>query len=200
MSNIIKLVDDIHQFGFHIIDDFLPLQHFQNLQATAAALQANNQLRDAKIGRQREAAHNIRIRTDQICWIDEGSDNLAINAYLAKTSDIANALNQSLFLGLVEFETHFAVYQPGAFYKKHVDQFSTTQDRRISCVYYLNDSWEETFAGELMLYNRNDEYLSSIQPIGNRFICFSSDLPHEVCETKKTRYSIAGWMKTRSWQ
>ena len=43
-----------------------------------------------------------------------------------------------------------------------------------------------------------DELIQDITPCGNRFICFKSELPHEVCLTLQTRYSIAGWMKTRS--
>ncbi|KTC77838.1 2OG-Fe(II) oxygenase [Legionella brunensis] len=200
MSDNNRLIEDIYQLGFHIIDNFLPLQHFQSLQTTAKSLAAEGQFRSAKIGRQQQAAHNYTVRTDQICWVDEYQENPAIHTYLTKINDIAATLNQSLFLGLVDFETHFAIYKPGSFYKKHIDQFKTTQDRRISCVFYLNDTWEEAFGGELKLYDRNDDYLSSIIPIGNRFICFISDLPHEVCQTKKTRYSIAGWMKTRAFR
>ena len=32
-------------------------------------------------------------------------------------------LNRDLFLGLEDFESHFAMYPPGAFYLKHVDRF-----------------------------------------------------------------------------
>ena len=122
----------------------------------------------------------------------------AVNTYLSEIKKLSETLNQSLFLGLVDYEAHFSIYQPNNFYKKHVDQFATTQDRRISCVYYLNDEWREAFGGELKLYNKTDQLLANIMPIGNRFVCFNSDIPHEVCTAHQTRYSIAAWLKIRS--
>lgn len=107
-------------------------------------------------------------------------------------------LNHALYLSLHEFETHFAIYQPGSFYKKHVDQFQSTKNRKISCVYYLNEQWQPSFGGKLNLYSPQDELLSEVIPLGNRLICFNSELPHEVELTHCTRYSIAGWMKTRT--
>ena len=71
----------------------------------------NGQFKNAKIGRSITAQQNNTIRTDEIFWIDEGSDDQALNAYLKQTEYLAKILNQSLFLGLVEFETHFAAYR-----------------------------------------------------------------------------------------
>ncbi len=39
------------------------------------------------------------------------------------------ALHRGLFLGVVDFEGHFAVYPPGTFYKPHIDRHRETQDR-----------------------------------------------------------------------
>ena len=52
--------------------------------------------------------------------------------------------------------------------------------------------------GQLNLYNQQDELIRAVFPEGNRFICFNSELPHEVALTHQTRYSITGWMKTRT--
>ncbi|KTD22101.1 2OG-Fe(II) oxygenase [Legionella lansingensis] len=192
-----QIVDDIYEQGFYISDNFLNPHDFQNLAATAMSLYSNEQFKTAKIGRQQAATLNGEIRQDEIYWLERSKDQ-AINTYLNKMDEIAKILNHSLFLGLFDFESHFAIYQPGSFYKKHIDQFTSTNDRRISCVYYLNETWEEAYGGELKLYDKNENLLSSILPVGNRFICFQSDLPHEVCTTQQTRYSIAGWMKARS--
>ena len=161
-------------------------------------MQQEGLFKSAKIGLKVHAHNNDRIRTDEIYWLDNESDEPAINAYLKKTNSIINILNQSLFLGLFEFETHFAAYPTGAFYKKHVDQFATTKTRKISCVYYLNQDWRQEFGGELKLYNKEEQLIQSVIPQGNRFICFNSELPHEVCMTHQPRYSITGWMKTRT--
>jgi SM-20-related protein len=193
-----QIEDEICEKGFHIIDNFLEPQDFALLSAKAELMHSQGQFKGAKIGHHIAANQNTDIRRDKICWLDDDSSDRAINAYFNKIRAIADRLNQTLFLGLVDFETHFAIYQPGSFYKKHVDQFISTQERRISCVYYLNESWQEDYAGQLKLFDKNDQLLAKVLPQGNRFICFNSDLPHEVCETKHPRYSIAGWMKTRS--
>ena len=184
--------------GYYIIDDFLELKHYQTLRATAIELHEKGQFKSAKIGLKLNAQQDTNIRSDEICWLDDHATDPAIKAYLSQTKRIAQILNHSLFLGLFEFETHFAAYQPGSFYKKHVDQFATTQDRKLSCVYYLNNEWHQQYGGELNLYTTEDKLIRSISPQGNRFICFNSELPHEVCLTHQPRYSIAGWMKTRS--
>ncbi len=192
------LEDEIYGQGFHIIDNFLAQEHYEILRAKAELMYNQGQFRSAKIGHQANAMHNSAIRKDNICWLDEETTDSAISAYFNNIRAIAKKLNQTLLLGLIDFETHFAIYEPGAFYKKHVDRFTATQERRISCVYYLNGAWEASFAGQLKLYNNNDQLMTSVLPLGNRFICFNSDLPHEVSATNQPRYSITGWMKTRA--
>lgn len=152
----------------------------------------------AKIGLQQESHLNQTIRTDKIFWLEEQSAEPALQAYLHQTQTLACDLNQYLYLGLKEFEMHFAVYQPGAFYKMHVDQFTRKKTRIISCVYYLNEQWQEDHGGELNLYTRKEQLIQKVIPHGNRFICFNSTLPHEVCTTQTERYSITGWMKNAS--
>ncbi|CEG58094.1 2OG-Fe(II) oxygenase [Legionella fallonii] len=184
--------------GFHIIDGFLELEHCRSLRHLACDMQHQGLFKNAKIGPKVQAQQNNTIRTDAICWLNEDSTEPAVQAYLKKTISVAHILNRSLFLGLAEFETHFAVYQPGSFYKKHIDQFATKKTRKISCVYYLNEQWQADFGGELKLYNQADQSIENILPLENRFVCFNSELPHEVCITHHPRYSIAGWMKTSS--
>ena len=191
------LTNTICQDGYHVIDNFLDPHHYHSLCKTIQNLHDNGQCKPAKIGKNQKQNLNTTIRNDQIVWIDKQGGNDAIAAYFKKIDALCETLNQSLFLGLIDYEAHFAVYQPNGFYKKHIDQFATTQDRRISCVYYLNKDWQQDFGGELMLYDTKDQPLSRIKPIGNRFVCFNSDLPHEVCTAYQTRYSIAAWLKVR---
>lgn len=182
--------------GFHIIDDFLNQEHFNALLTKVRTMHQQDLFRAARIGSQEQAQLNNTIRTDKLCWLDEHTAEPAVQAYIDEAMQIATLFNQQLYLGLTEFETHFAVYQPGTFYKKHIDQFATKKTRKISCVYYLNEAWHHDFGGELRLYTKENQFIQSVQPQGNRFICFNSELPHEVCKTNQTRYSIAGWMKT----
>lgn len=192
------LADNLCTQGYHIIDDFLASSDYQALRIHIQELAQQGALKHAKIGQKLSAHHNEAIRTDSISWLDENSPNLTIQHYLSKVSELAQAINHTLFLNLCEFETHFAAYQPGAYYKKHIDQFAHNKDRKVSFVYYLNAEWQDDFGGQLKLYNLEDDLITQVSPQANRFICFMSELPHEVCLTQRLRYSIAGWLKTRS--
>lgn len=197
MINAELITQDICKQGYHIIDAFLAEPEHQALSNTIHTLYQQGQLNQARIGRASQTQQNNLIRNDAISWLEEGSPDPATQAYFKKTHELAYILNQSLYLGLSVFESHFAAYAPGSYYKKHIDQFASTQDRKISCVYYLNQHWEPQYGGELKLYNTHNELIYSLLPQGNRFICFNSELPHEVCLTHVPRFSIAGWMKTR---
>ncbi|MDI1351400.1 MAG: 2OG-Fe(II) oxygenase [bacterium] len=198
MLNPELLTSNLCMHGFHVVDNFLELSHYQSLYQMAEKLNKQGLFRSAKIGLKIQAQQNKTIRSDEIFWLDEESKDESIQVFLKQINHIATQLNRTLFLGLSEFEAHFAVYQAGSFYKKHCDQFSSTKARKISCVYYLNKQWTNDFGGALKLYNTKDQLIQQVLPMGNRLICFDSELPHEVCLTYKTRYSIAGWMKTRA--
>ena len=62
----------------------------------------------------------------------------------------------------------------------------------------FKQNWKVEYGGELKLYTTDGQLIENVLPLENRFICFNSELPHEVCVTHQPRYSITGWMKTRS--
>jgi SM-20-related protein len=196
MINQEAIIDNLCSPGFHVIDNWLAEEHYHSLQHLAQEYHEKGLFRAARIGSEQQLQQNSDIRTDVIHWLDEESSDPAVQAYLKKAKDLAQLLNQTLYLGLNEFETHFANYAPGSFYNRHIDQFSTNNQRKISCVYYLNHDWQPEFGGELKLYNKEEQFLETILPVGNRFVCFNSELPHEVCVTKTQRYSITGWLKS----
>lgn len=198
MINDQAMADSIYEQGFYLLDNFLDATHYHALRYQALELLKTNRLKPAKIGHQNSAVVHSDIRRDAIHWLDDKDDNKATQAWFSAIELIAKQLNQHLFIGINDFESHFACYEAGAFYKKHIDQFNQTQDRQMSCVYYLNEQWSKEFGGELILYDKNDKQLLSVLPIANRLICFRSDLPHEVTKTTQCRLSIAGWMKVRS--
>lgn len=192
------IAEYIYRQGYCIVDNYLDISCLNGLQAHVHSLYNNGSLSQSKIGRQQNSTLNAKIRNDEIFWLEENSANDNVSSYFAALNDLKLHLNQTLFLGLMRYEAHFAAYQPGSFYKKHVDQFKSNQDRKISCVYYLNTEWEPEFGGELILYDQEDVVLERILPTANRLVCFTSDMPHEVLTTRQhTRYSIAGWFKTR---
>ncbi|KTC66841.1 2OG-Fe(II) oxygenase [Legionella birminghamensis] len=188
-----NLIDDLCNQGFHIVDNFLGGEHAKQLRTNALSGDADQRFRLARVGNSAISQHEIR--GDSILWLDPDEFDLAVSTYFQKINQIVRELNNVLFLGLNQFETHYAIYQPGTFYKKHVDQFQNDKSRRISCVYYLNETWQTEYGGALKLYNKEEQLLTSVLPQADRFICFTSDLPHEVELTQQTRISIAGWLK-----
>lgn len=180
------------------MDNFLADNHYKNLCETIKTSHTDGAFKSAKIGHHHDANHVPTIRNDQIYWLDKEMPESSIQIWFTAIDFIRKTLNQSLFLGLNTIEAHFAVYPPGSFYKKHVDQFVTTQERRISCVYYLNENWQPEHGGVLKLYTQDEMNHLNIEPHGNRLVCFNSNLPHEVSTAYHIRYSIAGWLKVRS--
>lgn len=192
-----QLPDDIVEHGFHFLDNFLNPELFCALRTIAMRLHQEGHYQSAKIGNHLSKTQNNAIRNDVICWLDKFSEEEAIGEYLKAIRKISDLLNQTLFLGLHDVEAHFALYGPNQFYKKHRDAFANNNDRRISCVYYLNDHWQKESGGELKIYNDQADPVASILPIGNRLVVFKSNLIHEVCTAYRTRCSIATWFKVR---
>jgi SM-20-related protein len=104
-----------------------------------------------------------------------------------------------LTLGLAEFEAHYARYEEGGFYKKHVDALKGGRNRIVSTATYLTPGWKEPDAGHLVLYDAQDRELKRILPVAGTLALFmSEDIPHEVLPPRRQRSSIAGWYRTRA--
>ncbi len=133
-------------------------------------------------------------RRDKISWID--ADAESTKEYLAFTTGLQNYLNRHLYLGLRYYEAHFACYEVGDFYEKHLDAFKNSKNRVVTTVYYLNDSWSDADGGKLVIYDKEGKELQKVMPNANTLVVFMSEnFPHEVLPAKKTRYSIAGWFR-----
>jgi hypothetical protein len=68
----------------------------------------------------------------------------------------------------------------------------------VLAIFYLNDNWDESYGGKLSLYDQQLNAISSIAPIGNRIVIFStSDTSFHghperlTCPKNKFRKSIA---------
>jgi SM-20-related protein len=110
---------------------------------------------------------------------------------------LREAMNRGLFLGLEDFESHFALYPPGAFYLKHVDRFRDDDRRMVSAVVYLNDAWLPEQGGQLRMYlDEGAQY--DVVPIGGCLVVFlSGEVPHEVLPASRERLSLTGWFRRR---
>lgn len=153
------------------------------------------ELTPAAIGRKRHQQTNEQIRSDKTRWIE--GDTPAQRYYLAIMSRLRETLNRQLFMGLKDYECHYALYQAGDFYKKHLDAFRGRSNRRVTTVLYLNDDWQQNDGGELLVYSFQDEtVLHKVQPQAGTLVCFlSEDFPHEVLPAIRDRRSVAGWFR-----
>lgn len=154
----------------------------------------------AGVGRSRDHVHNRFVRRDRIRWIDGRAE--AEQLWLAWCGRLQVYLNRQLFLGLFSFESHFAHYRPGDFYKKHVDAFRSVEPDRdsrrvLSLLTYLNPGWQLSDGGELVIYDV--EGIASLQKVmpayGTVVVFLSTEVPHEVLPAARDRYSIAGWFR-----
>ena len=160
------------------------------------ALDAQDKLEVAGISHGANRAVVSSIRKDKIYWMDRSHDNAAEHAFLDVIDDFVAYLNRTCFTGIVESEFHYAVYEPGSFYKRHLDQFKDDDRRAFSMICYLNADWVAADGGQLAIYKDNTQVL--VEPRAGSCVFFkSSDLEHEVLLCHKQRLSITGWFKTR---
>lgn len=195
-GRLAALVDALVEQGWFVSDDVIDLALCRSLHGELMALAAHDALVAAGIGRGGE--HHLRrdIRGDAIHWLDHGS--LPQRRYLAAMDELKRSLNQSLYLGLFEFEAHFAHYPPGSFYKTHVDSFQGRANRVVSTVLYLNPEWPEDGGGEMAIYDPETptREVARVRPTAGTFACFLSEtVPHQVLPTRLPRASIAGWFR-----
>jgi SM-20-related protein len=136
------------------------------------------------------------IRGDSIDWLEQGQ-SAACDQYLQTMDALRQALNQAFYLGLEDYESHFALYPPGAIYQKHLDRFRDDDRRTVSAAYYLNDDWQPEHGGALRLYPQNGPELDVLPTAGTLVLFISAELPHEVLPATRERLSLTGWFRRR---
>lgn len=150
----------------------------------------------AGVGKAQELAVRQHIRGDSIQWLDWGQ-SACTDAYLEHMDALRQTLNQELFLGLVDFECHFALYPPDSFYKTHLDCFQHDDRRTVTAVTYLNPNWVPAHGGIMRLYLPDDS-IEEITPLAGHLAVFmSADIPHEVLPTQVERLALTGWFRRR---
>ncbi len=156
----------------------------------------------AGVGRGESLQVREDIRRDEVMWIQPCKASAHQMRYLANLETLRLALNERFFLGLFDFEGHFAIYQQGAYYKAHLDRHTGTSDRIVTIILYLNEGWQTGDGGELKLWTSaagpNGCY-ELIEPRMGTMVCFmAEDFWHEVLPATKQRTSITGWFRQRS--
>lgn len=193
---LLRIVDDIAARGWSQQNIFLPERLTRELAAECRKRAAEGELTPAGVGRGTGQEVREGIRGDHIQWLEPGQAE-PCDAYLNLMDSLRQALNRGLFLGLEEFESHFALYPPGAFYLKHLDRFRDDDARTVSAVLYLNDAWLPEHGGQLRMYLEG-ETSYDVQPTGGCLVVFlSGDMPHEVLPATRERLSLTGWFRRR---
>ncbi len=191
------LIDHLAMHGWAVTKELLASVTIAALAQEAQTLWANAAFKSAGVGRGAELQVRADIRGDHILWLDEANLTASQTAYCTALEILRQELNAQLFVGVQELEAHYAVYPPGAFYQKHLDRFSTADERILSCSLYLNPNWDEADGGALRLYQ--GEGSMDIYPHAGTFVLFRSDaIYHEVLPATRERFSLTGWFKRRS--
>ncbi|WP_407920263.1 2OG-Fe(II) oxygenase [Halopseudomonas bauzanensis] len=195
-DRLVCVADSLAVHGWSITESALPAELLGELERNCRSLWASEALQPAAVGRAGEQVVVPEIRGDHIRWLDDCPPNPAAAAYLQAMEDLRWALNRTLFLGLDNFETHYALYPPGAGYQRHVDRFKDNPLRTVSVVLYLNSQWQPGDGGELRLYLPDGAM--DVPPRAGTLAVFMSDsLPHEVLQAQRDRASLVGWFRRR---
>lgn len=195
-----NISNDIVEKGYSVRPYALPENLASLLLQQISELSVEN-FKRAGVGRANDHIISDFIRMDEICWITGNSE--AGCEWLKWTESLQKYLNRHLFLGLFSFESHYAHYAKGDFYKTHKDAFKGEGNRVLSVVVYLNQNWSTDDGGELVIYDTDstsssimDNSKITITPsFGTIVVFLSEDFPHEVLPAKRDRYSIAGWYR-----
>jgi SM-20-related protein len=193
------VLDTLAERGWLVLPEFLAPEQVAALREQAGAQWNAGAFHAAGVGRAHELNVNASIRSDQVQWL-EPADEGALADYQAFMEDLRGNLNRAMYLGLFEFESHFAVYPPGAFYQRHLDNFRGTSARIITAILYLNAGWQEGDCGQLRLYTDGSDggdYVDIFPQAGQLVLFRSAKFWHEVLPARRERFSLTGWLRTR---
>ncbi len=189
------LIDSFIADKVGIAEHFLDAPLAANLKANLVALYAQNQLKSAGTGNNEAVVQNKLVRSDMIYWLDRKHNDEFENAFFDLMDAFVLYLNRTCFTGITSYEFHYALYEKGSFYSKHLDQFQNNDSRKFSMIMYLNLDWKIEDGGELCIHHLDN--LQNIPPTNGKSVFFkSSELVHEVLLANKARMSITGWLKS----
>jgi SM-20-related protein len=188
------IIEALRNDGYVILNNVFSIAQLQSLFIDIKVTDSRH-FHAAGIGREQEHQVNQFVRRDRICWLDRRHE--PVGFYLDWAEQLRQRLNRELFLGLFDYECHYAHYPQGAFYKRHVDAFKGLSNRRLTTILYLNPSWQPGDGGELVLYAEESQTaLETLLPaFGTMVLFLSEEFPHEVLPAKRSRYSLAGWFR-----
>jgi SM-20-related protein len=184
--------------GHATVADFLPPSAIRALAECARRREADGAFHAAGVGRGAALLQQTGVRGDRILWLEERTPAPAEVVFWRAIEALRLALNGTLYLGLFDFEGHYAMYPPGTRYCRHRDRFRDDDARTLSCALYLNDDWSAADGGALRIHV-DAENSRDVLPAGGTFVCFLSErFEHEVLPAARERLSLTGWFRRRA--
>ena len=188
------LIDSYLNNNIGVDTGFLTAELSEGLQKNIQQLQKDDLMVFAGVGNEAIMNTNQKMRGDKIYWMDKSHDNIFEQEFLHHVENFIVRLNSTCYTGINEYEFHYAVYEEGAGYKRHKDQFKNDSNRKYSLINYLNNNWAEEDGGHLIVYQ--NEEAQKIQPQSQTAVFFkSNEMEHEVNKANRSRMSISGWLK-----
>lgn len=193
-----QAINDLVEKGWHTSLDFFPSSLLHELRQTLLTLKEQEEFRHALVGKGKGKTYAPSIRGDLIRWLSDTGDFPSTQQYLNYLNEFRLRLNRELYLGIHEYEAHFAIYPKGTFYKKHLDRHRDNPHRVLTTTLYLNQDYHTQQGGALILEDLKQAKIATLLPEWGRFVCFlSADFPHQVLPTTVERFSLTGWMRER---
>lgn len=188
------IIDSYIKTQIGISDSFLDTALAGHLKNNILQLQEQSMLEGATTGNDEGRIPNKQVRGDVIYWLDRKHNDVYENAFLDRMDAFILYLNNSCYTGIISYEFHYTLYEPGTFYERHKDQFKNNSSRQFSIISYLNEDWKSGDGGELLIHLPDKKQL--ITPTNGKIVFFkSNELEHEVLYTTRNRMSITGWLK-----
>lgn len=197
MMDIAGIAEQLNDVGYVVLEKPL-LEPLSRSLLGRCQDDGQSRFHSAQVGRGIAKSEVNLIRGDVISWLDDADQ--VDHAYLIWMEELRTGLNAALYLGLFEYECHYAIYGKGTGYAKHSDVLHGPRNRIVSTLLYLNEDWQLRDGGELLLYAPDDgPAIARVSPtFGTMILFLSESFPHEVLLSNTDRRSIAGWFRGRA--
>lgn len=195
-----RIADGLAGPGWIVLENVMPAEQCAALAEEIRAGFAAGDFHRAGVGKSGELQVVSEVRGDHVHWLEHASAAPLQRQWLGWLDELSCGLNRALYLGLQEFEGHAAIYPPGSFYKKHLDQFRGTSERSVTAILYLNPDWQPADGGQLRLYldEACSEYRDIAPRAGTLVVFLAARFYHEVLTAHSERIAVTGWFKRRA--